>query len=78
MSQNWRSGLLVQVKRASGRPAKSGVTLTRNRSAQGALVAIDPYSRYVKALVGGYDYKKTEFNRVVQSRRQPGSSLKNP
>jgi penicillin-binding protein 1A len=43
---------------------------------QAALVAVDTGSGAVKALVGGRDYFKTEFNRAVQSRRQPGSGFK--
>ena len=45
-------------------------------NAQIALVAIDPRTHYVKAMVGGSDYKKSQFNRVMQSRRQPGSAFK--
>ncbi|MEM9808385.1 MAG: transglycosylase domain-containing protein, partial [Cyanobacteria bacterium P01_D01_bin.56] len=41
-----------------------------------ALVAIDPRTHYVKAIVGGVDHKSSQFNRAVQSRRQPGSSFK--
>ncbi len=44
--------------------------------AQGTLVAIDPYSRYVRALVGGYDQVAGGLIRAVQSKRQPGSSFK--
>ncbi|MEC4892598.1 MAG: penicillin-binding protein 1A [Oscillatoria sp. PMC 1051.18] len=43
---------------------------------QVALVAVDPRTHFVKALVGGVDYEKSQFNRAVQSRRQPGSSFK--
>lgn len=43
---------------------------------QAALVAVDTGSGAVKALVGGRNYYKTEFNRAVQSRRQPGSGFK--
>jgi len=39
-------------------------------------VSIDPTTGFVKALVGGVDYYKSEFNRVTQARRQPGSSFK--
>lgn len=46
------------------------------RADQVALVAIDPRSHFVKAVVGGIDYDKSQFNRVLQSRRQPGSSFK--
>ncbi|MGB3297573.1 MAG: transglycosylase domain-containing protein, partial [Phormidesmis sp.] len=41
-----------------------------------ALVAIDPRTHFVKALVGGVDYKTSQFNRAVQARRQPGSAFK--
>jgi len=43
---------------------------------QGALVAIDTGSGAVKAMVGGRDYYKSEFNRAMNSRRQPGSGFK--
>ncbi|WP_407048993.1 PBP1A family penicillin-binding protein [Methyloraptor flagellatus] len=42
---------------------------------QGALVAIDPTGG-VKALIGGIDYSKSQFNRAVQAKRQPGSTFK--
>ncbi|MBH8552804.1 penicillin-binding protein [Nostocaceae cyanobacterium CENA357] len=41
-----------------------------------ALVAIDPRTHFVKALVGGVDPKASEFNRATQAQRQPGSSFK--
>lgn len=43
---------------------------------QMALVAIDPRTHFVKALVGGVDSKTSEFNRATQALRQPGSSFK--
>ena len=41
-----------------------------------SLVAIDPRTHFVKAMVGGVDYKKSNFNRAVYANRQPGSSFK--
>ncbi|ELR97940.1 transglycosylase domain-containing protein [Gloeocapsa sp. PCC 73106] len=41
-----------------------------------ALVAIDPRTHFVKVLVGGTSYDKTQFNRATQANRQPGSSFK--
>ncbi|MEM9904472.1 MAG: penicillin-binding protein 1A [Cyanobacteria bacterium P01_D01_bin.44] len=41
-----------------------------------ALVAVDPRTHYVKAIVGGVDHEESQFNRAVQSRRQPGSAFK--
>jgi penicillin-binding protein 1A len=43
---------------------------------QGALLAIDPGSGQIKAMVGGRDFSKSEFNRSTQALRQPGSSFK--
>jgi penicillin-binding protein 1A len=43
---------------------------------QSALVLIEPSSGKVVALVGGYDYSQSSFNRVTQALRQPGSSFK--
>lgn len=43
---------------------------------QMALVAIDPRTHFIKALVGGVDAKTSEFNRATQALRQPGSSFK--
>lgn len=50
-----------------------GQGLSKN---QIALVAIDPRTHYVKALVGGVDSKTSEFNRATQAYRQPGSAFK--
>lgn len=43
---------------------------------QVALAAVDPRTHFVKALVGGVNYDKSQFNRAIQSRRQPGSAFK--
>jgi len=45
-------------------------------SLQGSLVALEPHTGYLRALVGGRDYGKSRFNRAVQARRQPGSLFK--
>ena len=43
---------------------------------QGALVALDPTTGYVRALVGGRDFLESRFNRAVQAKRQAGSAFK--
>ncbi|MBK8595803.1 MAG: PBP1A family penicillin-binding protein [Holophagales bacterium] len=43
---------------------------------QAALIALDPHTGSIRALVGGRDYQVSQFNRVVQARRQPGSLFK--
>ncbi len=42
----------------------------------GALVAMDPHTGRVLALVGGFSFAASQFDRAVQARRQPGSSFK--
>ncbi len=52
------------------------VTLEQEIVAQAALIAMDPYTGEVRSMVGGKDFSKSEFNRAIQSRRQPGSAFK--
>ena len=42
----------------------------------GAIVVINPFNGKVKALVGGFSFKSSEFNRATQAKRQPGSAFK--
>lgn len=43
---------------------------------QGALVAMDPHTGRVFAMTGGYSFQRSQFNRAMQAKRQPGSSFK--
>jgi penicillin-binding protein 1A len=43
---------------------------------EAALISIDPRTGYIKAMQGGYDFLKNQFNRTTQAKRQPGSSFK--
>ena len=43
---------------------------------EAALVAVEPQSGKIRAMVGGRDYRESQFNRVTQSKRQPGSVFK--
>ena len=47
-----------------------------NERLDAALVAVDPDTGYIKAMVGGRDYQESQFNLATQARRQPGSSFK--
>jgi len=58
----------------AGRPLS--LSLEQVPRVQGALVAVDPATRGVRALVGGYDFALSQFNRAIQARRQPGSAFK--
>jgi penicillin-binding protein 1A len=44
--------------------------------AEGAMVSIDSNDGAIRSLVGGFDYFRNKFNRVIQARRQPGSNFK--
>lgn len=52
------------------------VTLEQEPAVQGALLAMDPRTGAIRAMVGGYDFEQSEFNRAVQMERQPGSAFK--
>jgi penicillin-binding protein 1A len=52
------------------------LALEQDPKLQGALVSVDPRSGAVVAMVGGYDFEASEFNRAFQSCRQPGSAFK--
>lgn len=59
------------------RPLEDGTfILFQEPLIQAALVSMDIKNRLVKAMVGGYDFSKSEFNRATQAMRQPGSSFK--
>ncbi len=52
------------------------VTLEQEPLVNASLIAIEPGTGYVKAMVGGADFAKSQFNRAVQAKRQPGSAFK--
>jgi 1A family penicillin-binding protein len=61
------------MQEAAERTVREG--LASDPELEGALVAIDPQSGEIRAMVGGKDYDRSQFNRVF-ARRQPGSSFK--
>jgi penicillin-binding protein 1A len=67
-----KSGDLVYTEEKS-----SGIYHLRQvPQVNGALVAMDPWSGRVLAMVGGYSFSLSNFNRAMQAKRQPGSSIK--
>ncbi|MET0516639.1 MAG: PBP1A family penicillin-binding protein [Nitrospiraceae bacterium] len=52
------------------------VRLEQTPAVEGALVAIDPRTGAIRAMVGGYDFARSEYNRAVLAHRQPGSAFK--
>ncbi|OQW66936.1 MAG: hypothetical protein BVN29_04665 [Nitrospira sp. ST-bin5] len=58
--------------------AKDGMQLTLEQTpiVEGGLVSVDPRTGAIRAMVGGYDFSRSEYNRAVQAHRQPGSAFK--
>lgn len=70
---NFQKMAEATVNRAYHRLRRQGFY---SKNLQIALVAVDSRTHFVKAVVGGVDYEKSQLNRATQSRRQPGSSFK--
>lgn len=65
-------------RQGSARPTTAGSRAQPTPAAylQGAVVAMDPFTGDVRALVGGRDYVNAPFNRAIDAKRQPGSAFK--
>ena len=69
--------LNYQMQEAAEQAVTKGVEANKRRKvSQAALVCLDPTNGYIKAMVGGVDYGKSQYNRAVQGGRPPGSSFK--
>ena len=64
----------VGVKKVAGEVVQ--FTLEQTPIVEGALMAVDPRTGAVRAMIGGYDFKRSEYNRATSARRQPGSAFK--
>lgn len=71
-------GSVIEVSVITPELDKEGAQLALDQTpeVQAALVAIDPRTGGVKAMVGGYDFKKSQFNRAMQAKRNAGSAFK--
>jgi len=68
--------IFVKVKNKIFNTDRWWLALEQVPKAQAALLCIESETGYVKVMVGGRDFKESQFNRAVQSRRQPGSAFK--
>ena len=68
--------ILVGLKAKLDKTDLWELTLEQEPIAQAALLSIEAETGLVKAMVGGKDFRETQFNRAFQSRRQPGSAFK--
>jgi penicillin-binding protein 1A len=67
-----RAGAVLRVVKGS----RGDWSVTQMPEVEGALVALDPRTGTIRAMVGGFDYGKNKFNHATQAWRQPGSSFK--
>ncbi len=71
LDENFKKGDLIFVEN------KNNVyIINQEPRVNGAIIVLDPYSGDILALSGGYSFKKSEFNRATQAKRQPGSAFK--
>jgi len=70
------SGDLIWVKPLRLKDIGWELALEQEPDVEGGLVSLDPKTGQLKAMVGGYDFSKSQFNRAVQAIRQPGSAFK--
>jgi len=67
--------ILVRIRKKAS-DGRWILSLEQEPEVEGALVCIDLTSGEIRALVGGYDFERSKFNRVLQAHRQPGSAFK--
>ncbi len=71
-----RGSIVRIVQDGKQNKEKQSWSLTQLPEVEGAFVAMNPKTGAIRALVGGFDWKKNKFNHVTQAWRQPGSSFK--
>ncbi|MDH5587397.1 MAG: penicillin-binding transpeptidase domain-containing protein, partial [Nitrospirota bacterium] len=69
-------GDIVEVLPKKGNLESGNFVLEQTPLVEGALLALDPRTGAVQAMSGGYDFNRSQFNRAVAARRQPGSAFK--
>ena len=68
--------IMVRVKGQLEDTERWDLALEQTPIAEGALLCMEAETGYVKAMIGGRDFRDSQFNRAIQSRRQPGSAFK--
>lgn len=69
-------GDIVEVLPKKGNLESGSFILEQTPLVEGSLLALDPRTGAVQAMAGGYDFNRSQFNRAVAARRQPGSAFK--
>lgn len=68
--------ILVEIKSVEENAGTAVVSLDQEPAVEGAFIAIDVATGQIKAMVGGYSFKRSQFNRATQALRQTGSAIK--
>ena len=71
LDENFKNGDVIYVEKN-----KKNYVINQEPKVNGAIIVLDPYNGDILALSGGYSFKKSEFNRATQAKRQPGSAFK--
>ena len=71
LSEAFNKGDVIYVEKK-----ENSFIINQEPNVNGAIIVLDPYSGDILALSGGYSFKKSEFNRATQAKRQPGSAFK--
>ena len=71
-----KSGDVIEVKIKKIDKEQVYVQLEQTPLVEGGLIALDPDKGAIRAMVGGYDFNRSEYNRAIQAHRQPGSAFK--
>jgi penicillin-binding protein 1A len=71
-NQRIRRGAIIRVQKGD----KGRWQITQLPAVESALISVDPRDGAVRALVGGFDFSRNQYNHVTQALRQPGSSFK--
>lgn len=81
--QIYKAGLTVettlnwQMQQAAEQALREGLAkYGRGSATQGAIIAVDPHTGFIRAMVGGVEFSKSQYNATTQGRRQPGSAFK--
>jgi len=76
LTQILRPGDIVKVSIKTIKDHNIQLSLEQEPEVEGAVVAVEPNTGYIKVIIGGYDFIKSEFNRALYAKRQPGSAFK--
>ncbi len=76
LKQILKPGDVIEVRVKKIEKEHVYVQLEQTPLVEGGLIAVDPGKGAIRAMVGGYDFNRSEYNRAVQAHRQPGSAFK--